>query len=44
MNMSSPDDEGYITVSTRIAYENPWTRVRKILSAYQMVRMGSTVL
>lgn len=29
MNMSSPDDEGYITVSTRIAYENPWTRVRE---------------
>ncbi|WP_339078003.1 NUDIX hydrolase [Acetobacter sp. AC2005] len=29
MNMSAPDDEGYITVSTRITYENPWTRVRE---------------
>ncbi|KDE21495.1 ADP-ribose pyrophosphatase [Acetobacter aceti 1023] len=29
MNNAPPDDEGYITVSTRIAYENPWTRVRE---------------
>ncbi|MCH4091520.1 NUDIX domain-containing protein [Acetobacter sp.] len=25
----TPDDGGYITLSSRIAYENPWTRVRE---------------
>lgn len=24
-----PDDGGYVTLSTRVAYENPWTRVRE---------------
>ena len=25
----TPDDGGYVTLSTRVAYENPWTRVRE---------------